>query len=198
MKPATSLSPLPISRYLPPRPPPPKKAAAPCFRKGPRWERCAHKPSSVPAGGFLANPHRRGLGQGPSGGRDHFSSRTVACAISSSLPALSRSNRAVWATLADGPKKGCVTLHATGFAMPRLLPVERWALTPPFHPYLIVPIPERSGAPSAVYSLWHCPALATQCERAVVNRRRVLPCSDFPPRCWAFAHGAAVALHTDI
>jgi len=30
-----------------------------------------------------------------------------------------------------------LALLRTGFAVPGLLPVPRWALTPPFHPYLI-------------------------------------------------------------
>src|ERR1700751_3170770 len=29
----------------------------------------------------------------------------------------------------------CLALHHAGFSLPRLLPDERWALTPPFHPY---------------------------------------------------------------
>jgi hypothetical protein len=29
----------------------------------------------------------------------------------------------------------CLRLHAVGFALPRLSPIERCALTAPFHPY---------------------------------------------------------------
>jgi len=38
-----------------------------------------------------------------------------------------------------------------GFALPQLLPVARWALTPPFHPYPL------THGEWAVCSLWHFP-----------------------------------------
>jgi len=36
---------------------------------------------------------------------------------------------------AEGTLTAYLALHQLGFTMPRLLPVLRWALTPPFHPY---------------------------------------------------------------
>jgi len=64
-------------------------------------------------------------------------------APSSSLPAVSVSR---WA-----PLTAYLALLPLGFTLPCLLPVTRWALTPPFHPYLANP------QPSAVSFLWHCP-----------------------------------------
>ena len=58
---------------------------------------------------------------------------------------------------ASPPESGlgnCLRLHAVGFAVPRLSPVERCALTAPFHPCL-----RPSKASRAVYSLWHFPWL---------------------------------------
>ena len=40
-----------------------------------------------------------------------------------------------------------------GFAVPLPLPQARWALTPPFHPYLVRELPAK-----AVCFLWHCPS----------------------------------------
>ena len=37
------------------------------------------------------------------------------------------------------PLVSCFALHHTGFFVPLRLPVGRWALTPPFHPY---PVPK--------------------------------------------------------
>ena len=60
-----------------------------------------------------------------------------------------------------------LVLHLAGFAMPSTLLPRRWALTPPFHPYLPrepLKMSRRFSselspgcAPQAVYSLWHCP-----------------------------------------
>src|SRR5690606_30558879 len=44
-------------------------------------------------------------------------------------------------------------LLPVGFALPLPLPVARWALTPPFHPYRA--LPRRTG--TAVCFLWHFP-----------------------------------------
>ena len=73
-----------------------------------------------------------------------------------------------------------------GFSVPPRLRWERWALTPPFHPY-------RSPCkhePTAVYFLWHYPSgcLAASLPACIlrriarqVTRHRALRCSDFPP-----------------
>jgi len=37
---------------------------------------------------------------------------------------------------AEAKQADCLVLHAVGFALPRLSPAERCALTAPFHPYL--------------------------------------------------------------
>src|SRR5262249_22438585 len=60
---------------------------------------------------------------------------------SSSRPAVSSST---WARLT-----AYLALLQLGFTMPRPLPCARWALTPPFHPYLHL---------QAVCFLWHCPS----------------------------------------
>ncbi len=52
----------------------------------------------------------------------------------------------------DGQSFPCSVLHRVGFAVPLRLPSARWALTPPFHPYLC---PCR---PSAVCFLLHFPS----------------------------------------
>jgi hypothetical protein len=44
-------------------------------------------------------------------------------------------NRLLAEDWAGRPKVPCSVLHRTGFFMPRRLLGERWALTPPFHPY---------------------------------------------------------------
>ena len=49
-----------------------------------------------------------------------------------------------------------LALPRMGFTVPSLLPVPRWALTPPFHPCLI------SEEPSAVCSLLHFPSLSPE------------------------------------
>src|SRR5262250_3998650 len=42
-----------------------------------------------------------------------------------------------WRTQRAGPAlPSYLALHHAGFSVPRLSPNERWALTPPFHPYL--------------------------------------------------------------
>ena len=54
--------------------------------------------------------------------------------------------------LTGGPPFPCYVLHHPGFSLPLRLPSARWALTPPFQPYLC---PCR---PSAVYFLLHFPS----------------------------------------
>ena len=44
-----------------------------------------------------------------------------------------------------GPPFPCYVLHHVGFTVPPRLPSGRWALTPPFHPYLC-PVPPLRGS----------------------------------------------------
>ena len=59
-------------------------------------------------------------------------------------------------------------LHRMGFAMPFSSLKTRWALTPPFHPYL-----HKEGG---IFSA----ALSVASRRPAVNRHPALWCSDFP------------------
>ena len=99
-------------------------------------------------------------------GGDHSSGTTVA-------GGLLHATRPHSADYGHTPKRveDCLRLHAVGFAVPRLSPVGRCALTAPFHPYRPKP---------AVYSLWHFP-LPDDHGPVGVTHHRVLPCSDFPP-----------------
>ena len=93
-----------------------------------------------------------------------------------------------------------LALHPMGFSVPPRLRLERWALTPPFHP--CPALAETAAIPAdwlgfrksgAVYSLWHCPSGCLEapppaCIRSsaaktarAVTRHRTLRCSDFPP-----------------
>jgi hypothetical protein len=54
--------------------------------------------------------------------------------------------------LAGGQPFPCYVLHHPGFSLPLRLPSARWALTPPFQPYLC------PCGPSAVYFLLHFPS----------------------------------------
>ena len=86
-----------------------------------------------------------------------------------------------------------LALHPMGFSVPPRLRLERWALTPPFHPYPACNFKiEISGL--AVCFLWHCPSgcLTTSPPACIpqsaflrrqlqVTRHRALWCSDFPP-----------------
>ena len=59
-----------------------------------------------------------------------------------------------------------LALHHAGFSVPRLSPNERWALTPPFHPYRGISIPRRlAGFPA-------------RCHRAPFHRRFIF-CGTF-------------------
>jgi len=100
-----------------------------------------------------------------------------------------------------------LALHPMGFSVPASLRSQRWALTPPFHPYpalsetgpnqwLVANSPlapqvmssgrRKSGA---VCFLWHCPSgcltasppAYIQKSLLPVTRHRALRCSDFPP-----------------
>ena len=84
-----------------------------------------------------------------------------------------------------------LALHPMGFAMPPCLRPERWALTPPFHPYpseisnfeipagglfsVALSMETPRGVVLRVY-----PA-APSCVGPQVTRHRALWCSDFPP-----------------
>src|SRR4029077_4798648 len=94
-----------------------------------------------------------------------------------------------------------LALHHAGFSLPRLLPDERWALTPPFHPYqqkrLCTTMSRFPCRPSqqlpfaAVYFLWHFPGTCSPrrlrcCSPGVTRRVAHLSadadrCPDFPP-----------------
>ena len=54
-----------------------------------------------------------------------------------------------------------LALHPMGFSVPPRLRLERWALTPPFHPYP-APLEPNDGPKNgwAVCFLWHCPSAA--------------------------------------
>ena len=51
-----------------------------------------------------------------------------------------------------------------GFSVPPRLRLERWALTPPFHPYLVA-----VSSAGAVYFLWHFPLPGHYTERPSVS-----------------------------
>jgi hypothetical protein len=63
-----------------------------------------------------------------------------------------------------------LVLLPEGFAVPVLLPVRRWALTPPFHPYL---------CPKAIGGLFSV-ALSVGSLRPAVSRLSALWSPDFP------------------
>ena len=84
-----------------------------------------------------------------------------------------------------------LALHPMGFSVPPRLRLERWALTPPFHPYRRSRVKDPES--TAVYSLWHSPSgrLSVSPPACIwptrlapvqpVTRHRALWCSDFPP-----------------
>jgi len=82
---------------------------------------------------------------------------------------------------AGHPRGGTyAALLRTGFTVPARSPLQRWALTPPFHPYL-----HRLPPIQAVCFLWHfpCPVVS----RLTTERWRLatvlaLRSPDFPPR----------------
>src|SRR5688572_28746624 len=92
-----------------------------------------------------------------------------------------------------------MTLHAAGFARPRVSPPGRCARTAPFHPYLIPTLKEvraiggifsvalslaRDRGGTALRAVSLNSLLGEQCHqspgRVGVTHRRTLPCSDFP------------------
>ena len=75
--------------------------------------------------------------------------------------------------LTDGPPFPCSVLHRMGFVLPLRLPSARWALTPPFQPYLC------PGAIGGVFSV----ALSVRFlafPSPVFTRHPALWCPDFP------------------
>ena len=55
----------------------------------------------------------------------------MACAVAEGARSLSRT-----LTRRAGPAlPSYLALHHAGFSVPAMLPPQRWALTPPFHPY---------------------------------------------------------------
>ncbi len=67
-----------------------------------------------------------------------------------------------------------LVLLRVGFTKPLTLPPTRWALTPPFHPYLPL-------ARGAVYFLLHWPSTRLDARLPDVIRHTALRSSDFPP-----------------
>ena len=63
-----------------------------------------------------------------------------------------------------------LALHHAGFSVPRVLPHERWALTPPFHPYQTKRAIRRRLA-----------GFPARCHRAALRRRYIL-CGTFRER----------------
>ena len=73
----------------------------------------------------------------------------------------------------------CSTLLRVGFALPRLLPAARWALTPPFRPYRSAcPTRRRDTRRGGLFSV----ALSSNSHSPAVSRHSALWSSDFPPR----------------
>ena len=60
-------------------------------------------------------------------------------------------------------------LLPVGFTMPLPLPVARWALTPPFHPYPRKPVPRGTGSRGGLLSV----ALSLGSPPPAINRHRV-------------------------
>ena|SRR5687767_8856324 len=81
-----------------------------------------------------------------------------------------------------------LALHPMGFSVPPRLLSERWALTPPFHPYphrSLPRFPLAQRRPLAVCSLWHCPSgcLAASLPACISSAaaeklRGIAPCGD--------------------
>ena len=101
---------------------------------------------------------------------DHSSKRKV-------TPAPLAANPDLWAetSLPHAARGPYSALLPVGLAMPVRLPVPRWALTPPFHPYL---------ACKAVCSLWRCPS---GCPARALPGTVVPRSPDFPRRLRAAA-----------
>jgi len=78
-----------------------------------------------------------------------------------------------------------LVLLRVGFTMPPALLPARWALTPPFHPYLKprtwVPLARVTQQSEAVCFLLHWPYLHLQVQAPDVIRHTALRSSDFPP-----------------
>src|SRR5712692_1535121 len=85
-----------------------------------------------------------------------------------------------------------LALLRAGFTVPRALPLERWALTPPFHPYRTRPtdrersqvwpeLAHSSGRAGGIFSVALSVAPRFIGEPPGVTRRAVLRSPDFPP-----------------
>jgi len=76
----------------------------------------------------------------------------------------------------SAPSGSCLSLHAAGFAVPRVSPPARCALTAPFHPCLCPSVARTiGGLLSVALSL-----ARDRSGRVGVTHRGALPCSDFP------------------
>ncbi len=76
-------------------------------------------------------------------------------------------------TCGQAGRFSCSVLHRVGFVMPPSLRLERWALTPPFHPYLLLPV---GGLFSVTLSIaLGCPRASDACAR-----HAAFWCPDFP------------------
>jgi hypothetical protein len=71
-----------------------------------------------------------------------------------------------------------LVLLRVGFTKPLVLPPARWALTPPFHPYLA---PSLAVRRLAVCFLLHWPSTRLEARIPDVIRHTALRSSDFPP-----------------
>jgi len=120
------------------------------------WSHGDGKPNSVPAGEPASDGH---------------SSRI---AVADDLVHATRPRSA---DNGRSPKRAedCLRLHPVGFAVPRLSPAGRCALTAPFHPYLRRP-EDRNGR-FVFCGTFPCPRPGP----VGVTHHRVLWCSDFPP-----------------
>lgn len=80
-----------------------------------------------------------------------------------------------------------LALPRMGFAVPSLLPETRWALTPPFHPYLYCPPHSRGtllpcgGKVRTSHRRYLSVALSVTSQCPAVNRHPALRGPDFPP-----------------
>jgi len=96
-------------------------------------------------------------------------------------------SRASWspALRRDPVVSSYLALHRTTLTLPVMSPSPRWALTPPFHPYLYRSdeIGVQSPWPSAVCSLWRrCRIAPPGCYPASCPRSPDFPLAAFPRR----------------
>jgi len=114
---------------------------------------------------------------GPGPGRAMQRSRPVSRVLLKAIIPLGRMSPCVSSDLPEsdaGHIMGlCLVLLQVGFAMPRLLPAARCALTAPFHPY-----PPPHGAAGGIFSV----ALSVGSRPPGVTWHPALRSPDFPPR----------------